>query len=227
MYFTKYILESYLHISSSFSFILLCPEYRMTKKYVFLQVFCQQVSTGCDIPLRIHSFANTDQQQQIHFSLQVRNRLTNQYPLLMNYSDIPKPCHTGFLAISELLTSLSVSSRPYSYWHQPIPTRGCQEYTLCCRRDQPPACHCHVPGFSRVEMTGMTDSHILLLPNLVKQTFLYCCSQATLTTVSQEAMTSSWPQLAHSLFIKVQISFASLGNSRVSLWESFNTTSPP
>lgn len=98
---------------------------------------------------------------------------------------------------------------------------------LCCRGDKAPACHHHIPAFSCVEMTEMTDSHIFLLPNLVKKTFLYCCSQATLTPVSQEAMTSSWPQLAHSLFIKVQFSFASLGNSWVSLWGSFNTTSPP
>lgn len=34
------------------------------------------LSTGCNPPLRVPSFANTDQQQQIHFSLQIRNRLT-------------------------------------------------------------------------------------------------------------------------------------------------------
>lgn len=53
-YFTKYVVESYLPISSLISFIYsspLCAEYRMTKKYVFLHVFCQQVRTRCNLPL--------------------------------------------------------------------------------------------------------------------------------------------------------------------------------
>lgn len=85
MYFTKYVLESYLHISSLISSIyysLSCAEYRMTKKYVFLHVFCQQVRRGCNLPLRVNSFANKTQQQQKHFFLANQEQTdSNQYSL--------------------------------------------------------------------------------------------------------------------------------------------------
>lgn len=41
----------------------------MPKKYVFLHVFCQEIGAGCNLPLGVHSFANTDQQQQNVFFL--------------------------------------------------------------------------------------------------------------------------------------------------------------
>lgn len=137
---------------------------------------------------------------------------------------IDQPFHTGFLPRLEHITSLTQYQFMAIFLLTPTRIKSdLSNITVYSRTDKPPACHCHVWGFGYVEMI---DSHIFLLSNLVKRTSLYCCSQATLTTVSQETITSSWPQLAHSLFIKVQFSFASLGNSRVSLWGSFNTTSP-
>lgn len=134
------------------------------------------------------------------------------------------PFHTGFLPILEHTTSLTQYQSMAVLLTLTCMKEDLGNITVCSRTDKPSACHCHLWDCGCV---GIIDSHTFLLPNLVKRTSLYCCSQATLTTVSQGAMTSSWPQLAHSLFIKVQFSFASLGNSRVSLWRSFNTTSPP
>lgn len=64
MYFRKYVLLSYFHISSLISFIYSSPScagYKMPKKYVFLHVFCQQVGASFNLPLGVHSFANTEQ----------------------------------------------------------------------------------------------------------------------------------------------------------------------
>jgi len=158
--------------------------------------------------------------------------ISNQYPLLMNPIDIPQamPRYIINHSTKDFCQYLCIQPDSTQYQFLPIfrltPTCIKQELsnvTVYSRTDRPPACHCHPSGFGCVEMI---DSHVFVSPNLVKETSPSCCSQATLTTISQEAMTSSWSQLAHSLF-KVQFSFASLGNSRVSLWGSFNTTSPP